>query len=136
MRKSRFSASEIVELLREAVEGVPVREICIRIGVSETTFYKWRTHYEGLDAEGVRRLRELEQENSRLRRIVDLQVLHIDVLKAELSGSPGDSAQLAPARETAIYRGATVVDQTKIAFNSRSRVRMERIPNQQNRKAL
>jgi putative transposase len=87
MRTSRFEAEEIIDLLNEAAEGVPVREICIRIGVSEATFYTWRTRYRGLAASGIRRLRELEQENSRLRRDLGNKNLEVDVLRAELSNS-------------------------------------------------
>ncbi len=85
MRTSRFEAEEIIDLLNEAAAGVPVRKICIRIGVSEGTFYRWKTQYEGLEAGGIRRLRELEQENSRLRRDLGNKNLEIDVLRAELS---------------------------------------------------
>lgn len=84
MRKSRFKPKDVVKLLDEAAIGVPVREICIRAGISEATFYNWKTTYEGLDAKGVRRLRELEQENSRLRRVLSVKNLQIDVLKAQL----------------------------------------------------
>ncbi|MGH9573858.1 MAG: transposase [Candidatus Acidiferrales bacterium] len=84
MRKSRFEAKDVVKLLDEAAIGVPVREICIRAGISEATFYNWKTTYEGLDAKGIRRLRELEQENSRLRRALSVKNLQIDVLKAQL----------------------------------------------------
>ena len=87
MRKSRFEAEEIIELLNEAASGVLVRKICIRIGVSEATFYRWRTQYQGLPASGIRRLRELEQENSRLRRDLGNKNLECDVLRAELSGN-------------------------------------------------
>jgi len=55
--------------------------------VSEATFYRWRTQYQGLAASGIRRLRELEQENSRLRRDLGNKNLECDVLRAELSGN-------------------------------------------------
>jgi putative transposase len=87
MRISRFEPEEIINFLNEAAVGVPVREICIRIGVSEATFYRWRTQYEGLRASGIRRLRELEQENSNLRRALGIRNLEVDVLRAELSHS-------------------------------------------------
>lgn len=87
MRTSRFDAEEVINLLNEAETGVPVRDICIRIGVSEATFYRWKTQYEGLHPSGVRRLRELEQENSRLRRALWGKKLEVDVLRAELGQS-------------------------------------------------
>lgn len=87
MRTSRFEADEVINLLNEAAAGVPVKDICIRIGVSEATFYKWKMQYEGLHPSGVRRLRELEQENSNLRRALLGKKLEVDVLKAELRQS-------------------------------------------------
>jgi putative transposase len=59
----------------------------MRVGVSEATFYRWKTQYEGLHAIGVRRLRKLEQENSRLRRALWGKKLEVDVLRAELQQS-------------------------------------------------
>lgn len=87
MRTSRFKPEEIVQLLDEAAAGIPIREICIRVGVSETTFYKWQEQYAGLDPAGIQRLRQLEQENSNLRRVLGIKDLEIDVLKAELRHS-------------------------------------------------
>jgi putative transposase len=84
MRTSRFKPQEVLGLLREAERGVPVREICIRVGVNEATFYRWKHDYGGLEAKGIHRLRELERENSTLRRVVGLRDLEISVLKAEL----------------------------------------------------
>jgi transposase len=84
MRKSRFKPQHVLDLLNEAASGVSVREICLRAGISETTFYNWKMNYEGLDAKGVRRLRQLEQENSKLRRILGNKNMQIEVLKAEL----------------------------------------------------
>lgn len=83
MRTSHFKAEDVVQLLSEAASGVPVREICIRIGITEATFYRWRAQYEGLDAKGVRRVRDLEQENSHLRRHLSIKELQLDVLIAE-----------------------------------------------------
>src|SRR5579859_5338761 len=83
MRTSKFKPEEVVQLLSEAAAGIPVREICIRTGISEPTFYGWRARYEGLDAQGVRRLRELVQENSRLRSALSIRELEVEVLTAE-----------------------------------------------------
>jgi putative transposase len=65
-------------------DGASVHEISLRTGISEVTLYRWKTQYEGLDAKGVRRLRELEQENSRLRRTLSIRELQLDVLTSEL----------------------------------------------------
>ncbi len=85
MRTSRFEAEDVISFLNEAAAGVPVRNICTRIGVSEATFYRWKAQYEGLPPSGVRRLRELEQENSRLRRALLGKKIEVDVLRAELT---------------------------------------------------
>lgn len=89
MRTSRFKAEEVVRLLDEVASGAPVREICIRAGVSETTLYMWRARYSGLGPRGIDRLRQLERENSALRTVLDVKDLEIDVLKAELQHTEG-----------------------------------------------
>ncbi len=84
MRTSRFKPEEVLATLNEFQKGAPVREITVRAGISEATLYNWNVKYQGLDAGGIRRLRQLEKENCRLRRILGLKDLQIDVLKAEL----------------------------------------------------
>ena len=69
MRTSKFSESQIVGMLREAESGVPVADVLRRHGVSKATFCKWRSKYAGASAPDVKRLRELEVENSTLRRM-------------------------------------------------------------------
>jgi putative transposase len=65
--------------------GISVTEVCRKYGVSEQTVYRWRNRYGGLDTSELQRLRELEAENSRLKRIVAQQALDIDVLKEVVS---------------------------------------------------
>ena len=88
MRKSRFSDEQIAYALRMADGGTPVVEVCRQIGISEATFYTWKTEYGELGVSELRKLRQLEDENARLRRIVadltlDKQILQ-EVVKKKL----------------------------------------------------
>lgn len=85
MKKSPFSEEQIKEVLKEAEAGVPIAELCQRVGVSGVTFYRWKKRYGGLKASEARRLHEIQEENERLRRIVAQQTLDINALKAVLS---------------------------------------------------
>ena len=68
MRK-RMTESQIVAILKEAEAGMPVKDICRKYGISNSTFYKWREKYGGMEASDVRRLKELEEENRRLKQM-------------------------------------------------------------------
>lgn len=85
MRKKTFSEEQIALALREAESGTPVTEVCRRMGVSEQSFYRWKRKYTGMGVAELRRLKQLEEENRKLKRIVadltlDKQMLQ-DVLK-------------------------------------------------------
>ncbi len=70
MKRSRFSETQIIAILKEADSGVTtIREVCRKHGVSDGTYYKWKSKYGGLDASDLKRLRELESENSQLKRM-------------------------------------------------------------------
>lgn len=69
MKKSRFSESQIIAILKQAEAGTPVPELCREHGMSSALFYKWRSRYGGMDASMMVRLKELEEENRRLKKM-------------------------------------------------------------------
>ena len=69
MRQSKFTETQIVSMLKEADAGRPVNEIWRSYGISSVTHYKWKAKYRGLEASDIKRLKELEQENSKLKRL-------------------------------------------------------------------
>jgi putative transposase len=70
MRKARFTEEQISFAIRQAESGTPVIEVCRKIGVSEQTFYRWKRKYVGMGVAELRRIRQLEEENRKLKRIV------------------------------------------------------------------
>jgi transposase-like protein len=80
MKKTRFTDEQMVKMLREA-DRTSVSEVAKKHGVSEQTLYNWRRHFEGLDPSDVKRLRQLEQENNRLKKLVVERDLEIEVMK-------------------------------------------------------
>jgi len=70
MKKKRFAVEQIVAVLKEAEAGMPVVELIRRIGISEQTFYRWKKQYMGLDSDQARQLKQLQDENARLKKIV------------------------------------------------------------------
>ncbi len=85
MRKSRFSEEQIIGILKEAEAGANIGELCRRHEISKESYYRWRAKYGGLEVSEARRLRAVEEENGRLKRIVAQQALDLDALKAVLS---------------------------------------------------
>ena len=87
MKKSQFSEAQIVAILREAEQGeMTIVELCRIHGIAENTFYRWRRRYGDLQVSEVRRLRELEAENARLKRLLAERDLELDAIRQALRG--------------------------------------------------
>lgn len=98
MKRKRFTDEQIVGILKEQQAGAKVTELCRKHGISDATFYTWRTKYNGIGVSEVRRMRQLEDENRKLKRLVADQALDIvalkDVLgKSSKAGSPAGSGE-------------------------------------------
>lgn len=85
MKISRFTDSQIMQILKQAEAGVSAPELCREHGMSSATFYKWRAKYGGMDASMVSRLKELEDENRRLKKMYAEVQLQADVLKEAMA---------------------------------------------------
>jgi len=85
MSKRRFQEEQIIPVLKRHEAGIPAQELCREVGVSLTTFYKWKAKYGGMEISDARRLKGLEDENRKLKRIVADQALDIMAMKELLS---------------------------------------------------
>ena len=85
MRQSRYTEEQIIGVLKQAEAGIKTAEICRQHGISSATFYKWKGKYGGLEVSEARRLRQLEDENRRLKQIVADQALDNQALKTVLA---------------------------------------------------
>jgi len=81
MKKSRFTDEQIIGFLKQAEGGMPVKELCRLSGFSDATFYKWRAKFGGMQASEATRLREIESENAKLKKLLAEAHLHIEALK-------------------------------------------------------
>jgi len=81
MRKSRFSEEQIIAILSEQERGETTAEVCRRHGISSPTFYKWKAKFGGMDVSDARKLKVLETENARLKRLLAEQMLDNTILK-------------------------------------------------------
>ena len=85
MKKSKFTESQIFNILKEANSGLAVVDICRKHGIGNATFYKWRAKFGGMDISMVKRLRELEEENVRLKKMYANAQMDCEILKEALT---------------------------------------------------
>ena len=81
MRKSRFTDEQVIAIIREQEAGAATSDVCRRHGVSSATFYKWKTKFGGMDVSDAKRLRALEDENAKLKKLLAESMLDIAILK-------------------------------------------------------
>ena len=86
MRKSRYTDNQIISILKQAEAGTPVPELCREHGMSSATFYKWRAKFGGMDASLMKRLKELEDENRRLKKMYAEERLIAELRQEALEG--------------------------------------------------
>ena len=84
MTKSRFSEEQIIRVLKEHQAGLPVADLCRKHGISAATFYNWRSRYGGMEVSDAKRLKALEEENRKLKKLLAESVLDVATLKEAL----------------------------------------------------
>ena len=84
MKKSRFTEEQIISFIKQAAAGMPIKELCRKGGFSDATFYKWRARFGGMQVSEAQRLRELESENAKLKRLLAEAHLDMHALKSVL----------------------------------------------------
>lgn len=85
MKRSRYSDSQILAIIKQNEAGVPVPELCREHGMSSATFYKWRAKYGGMDASLMKRMKELEEENRRLKKMYAEERLKAEIVQEALT---------------------------------------------------
>jgi len=81
MKKTRFTETQIVSALKRQEGGIPTKELCRELGISEATFYNWKSKYGGMESSDVKRLKDLEEENSRLKKMYADLAMDNQILK-------------------------------------------------------
>lgn len=85
MKKKRFTEEQIISAIKEHEAGVKVDDLCRKYGISNGTFYNWRSKFAGMEVNEAKRLKELEQENSKLKKLLAEKMIEVDAMKDVLS---------------------------------------------------
>jgi putative transposase len=99
MKTNRFTTEQIIGILKEAESGMPVKELCRKYAMSDASLYNWKAKYGGMAVSEARRLKDLEEENRRLKKLVADQALDIQMLK-EITKKSGNALSQAQDSET------------------------------------
>jgi len=84
MKRKRYSEAQILGFMKEAESGIPVKELCRKHGFSDASFYNWRSKYGGMELSDIKRLKSLEQENARLKKLLAETMLDKEAIEAAL----------------------------------------------------
>ncbi len=101
MKKSRFNEAQIIGVLREQEAGSPTAEVCRRHGISEQTFYRWKAKYSGMNVSDAQKLKTLEDENRRLKKLLAESMLDVSALKDLLGKNVWSAPPLQGCRSAA-----------------------------------
>ena len=102
MKRSRFTEDQIIGVLKEHQAGIPTAELCRKHGISEATFYNWRSRYGGMEVSDARRLKSLEDENRRLKKLLAESMLDVATHSGRSSGRAQPDRRHAAASSTSL----------------------------------
>ncbi|CAO4139354.1 hypothetical protein LPLAFNJD_LOCUS417 [Methylorubrum aminovorans] len=113
MKKSRFSEEQIIGILKEQQAGLSVAEICRRHGISDATFYTWRSRFGGMEASDARRLKSLDEENRKLKKLLAEAMLDVAALREALGKKTSDARRTENGRKLG-HRGEGLVSASRL----------------------
>ena len=117
MKKPRYSDSQIMTILKQAQAGTPVSQLCHEHGMSSASFYKWRAKYGGMDTSMIARLKELEAENARLKKMYADVQLQNDVIKEAMKKKVVRPARRKDMAKRAVSEGRLSIRAARVAFS-------------------